>query len=193
MNNPLFNHIDFDDEFPRTFCHHEEMKNFSTYLYLKLQGLLTGKINVTDPCEDNIIAISPKVFCLLMLTNHDQLFCPVSTDENIGIVLQWQCAFGRVCVYSQDGKSWADPWSGSGHIALNFLFEHIKASAVDQIRAKFPDLQWVIEPESGAVNVKMDCQLSDGSCLEDLSGLIDRWLNRLFAVEKLVNSQNDQH
>jgi hypothetical protein len=121
------------------------------------------------------------------------LFCPVSTDEDIGIVLQWQCTFGRVCVYSKDGKSWADPWSGSGHIALNFLFEHINPSAVNQIRAKFPDLQWVIEPESGAVNVKIDCQLSDGSCLEDFSGLIDRWLNRLFAFEKLVNSQNDQH
>lgn len=193
MNNPLFNHIDFDDEYPRVFCHFEEMKNFSIYLHLKLQGLLSGKICITDPLEDNIIAISPKVFCLLMLANHDQLFYPVSTNEDIGIVLQWQCAFGRVCVYSKDGKSWPDQWSGSGHIGLNFLFEHINASAEDQIRAKFPDLELVIEPDSGAVNVKMDCLISDGTCLEDLSGVIDRWLARVYAVAKLVNGQNEHY
>lgn len=193
MNNSLFDDIDIDDEFPRVFCPQEEMKNLSTHLYLQHQGALNGRITTGDPCEEIIIAISPKAFCLLMLAKHDLVFSPVSTKPHIGIVLEWQCNFGRLCVYSQGDMAWNTPFSGSGHIALTFLFEDLNAKLVDQIRAKFPELLLVIETNSAAVNAKMDYWIGDGCYLEDISNAIFRWLNQLYEVEKFIRCGYQQH
>lgn len=193
MNISLFEDDEFDDELPRVFCHHEEMKNLCNYLYLQHQGALNGKISGNDPCEDSIIAISPKVFCLLMLARYDLVFSPTNTSQDIGVLLEWNVNFGRLCVYSKTPSAWNTPHSGSEHIGLNFVFENISAGMLDRVRAKFPNLHMISEPTSAFVNVAMDYKIEDGCHLNNISSAIYQWLNRLYEVESYINSGHKEH
>lgn len=184
------NTSDFDDEsvdaFPRVVYNHKEMKNLTNHLYLRHLGALSKKTGATAPFEDKIISISPKVFSLLMLAHHDVMFSPDQINEHRGIVLEWKCKLGRLCVASHNATAWKTPWSGSEHIALAFMFEHINASSVDQIQTRFPDLKFFVEIGSAAVNAKMEYKIDNGCYLEDVSNATFRWLKQLYEVDKFI-------
>lgn len=197
MNTSIFDeddyNDDYDDEYPRVFCHDEEMKNLSAHLYLQHQGALNGRISGDDPCEDSIIGISPKVFSLLMLARFDLVFRPIAADPNIGVLLELETTFGRMCVYSKTEQAWNSPYAGSEHLGFSFLFENISNPMAGYLQSQFPDLKMVLHAASENINVAIDFKIEANCYLYQLTELVYRWLMLLQKVETHMYEKTQEH
>lgn len=187
MSRVIENDQDEHDDLPE-FCHHEEMKNFSIFLFLQHQGAMNGKIGGNDPCEDTITAISPKVFCLLMLAEDGIIMTPIGAHPVVGISLAFEMPFGQACVYNKASGCWSSEEEGSAHLGFSFVFKEMGDEKLQILRSKFPHFEIRVEPISKVVNVVSAYKLDPSECyLSDVRSAFCRWLSEIVKAEEALS------
>lgn len=185
MNTPLFdNEVTANENF-ELYCHHKEMENFSVYLYLEYKGTRTGYIGGNDPCEDFVLAISPKIFNILMISMHELVFTPVPSTKQTGVVLCLKTSFGLMYVYSRQKEGWSNPTSGSQHLGFTFTFSEHDKSFSPYVLSKYPIFEAAQGNKNEALSLTMRFSVGEETYLYDVHSAVMNWLSQL----KRINSE----
>lgn len=151
------------------------------------KGTRTGYIGGDDPCEDFVLAISPKVFNILMLSKHDLLFTPFPSTQQAGIVLCLKTSFGSMYVYSRQKEGWSNPTSGSQHLGFTFVFDEHGKALSSYVLSKYPHFDIDQSDEGEALSLKMCFSVCEETYLYNVHSTVKRWLYELKAINAQLN------
>ncbi|MEE2003260.1 hypothetical protein QWY20_17545 [Alkalimonas sp. MEB108] len=168
------------------FCHQKEMKNFSTYLYLRHHQVVDADINNTY--GDPIAAISPKVLSLLLLAEEAILLKPIAAHPEVGIVLELSTPFGQACVYSKIKGGWASEETGSTYLGFSTSFSGISPEQLERLKISSPGFELVADPQSSVANLASGFRIEPWQCtLGDVHEVFVRWLNLFMKAHEMVS------
>lgn len=167
------------------FCHKKEMKNFSTYLYLRQHQVIEADINNTY--GDVIPAISPKVLTLLLLAEENIILKPIAAHPEVGIVLELSTPFGQACVYSKAKGGWTTEVSGSSYLGFSTSFNDVGPDTLALLKSSCPGFEVVVEPQSKVANLASSFRVDPLHCtLSDVHEVFLRWLSLFMKAHEIA-------